>query len=71
MALDGYAKAATLLLAAGVEAAAAIVIGLAAIEATIRALLLFIPPAGHQCGNDAKEAVRLKPGPLAGRGAGA
>jgi uncharacterized membrane protein len=46
-------------LATGVEASAAVIIGLAAIEATIRALPLFIrrdtPP-------DAKEAVRLRLG---------
>ncbi len=36
-------KSATLWLAAGVEAAAALVIGLAAIEAFLGALLLFVP----------------------------
>ena len=55
-------KQATLWLAAGVEAAAALVIGLAAIEAFLRALVLFIP--GYLASNelDAKEAVRLKLG---------
>jgi uncharacterized membrane protein len=54
-------KTATLLLAAGVEAAAALVIGLAAIEATLRALSLFIPNRQRD-GSDAKETVRLKLG---------
>ncbi len=57
-------KQATLLLAAGVEAAAALVIGLAAVEATLRALLLFVPGrmAAAAEESDAKEAVRLKLG---------
>lgn len=58
-------KTATLLLAAGVEAAAAVVIGLAAIEATLRALLLFLPRWTHReavGASDAKEAVRLRLG---------
>lgn len=55
-------KTATLLLAAGVEAAAAIVIGLAAIEATLRALRLFLPHRGTISASDAKEAVRLRLG---------
>lgn len=55
-------KTATLILAAGVEGAGAIVIGLAAIEAFLRALLLFIP-VRHVIGEpDAKEAVRLRLG---------
>lgn len=57
-----WLKAATLLLAAGVEAAAALVIGLAAIEATLRALLLFIPGRIIAGEPDAKEAVRLRLG---------
>ncbi len=57
-----WLKAATLLLAAGVEAAAALVIGLAAIEATLRALLLFIPGRIIAGESDAKEAVRLRLG---------
>ena len=55
-------KTATLLLAAGVEAAAALVIGLAAIEATVRALLLFVPRPGRLDEPDAKELVRLRLG---------
>lgn len=60
-------KEPTLWLASGVEAAAAIVIGLAAIEATARALLLFLPPglvAGTRLEphRDAKEQVRLRLG---------
>ena len=55
-------KQATLLLAAGVEAAAALVIGLAAIEATLRALLLFLPGRAVAGEPDAKEAVRLRLG---------
>jgi len=57
-----WLKAATLLLAAGVEAVAALVIGLAAIEATLRALLLFIPGRIIAGEPDAKEAVRLRLG---------
>jgi len=55
-------KQATLLLAAGVEAAAALVIGLAAVEATVQALLLFIPGRIIAGEPDAKEAVRLRLG---------
>ena len=55
-------KSATLWLAAGVEAAAALVIGLAAIEAFLRALVLFIPAAARPDHPDQKEAVRLKLG---------
>ena len=55
-------KQATLWLAAGVEAAAALVIGLAAIEAFLRALVLFIPGSAALDEPDAKEAVRLKLG---------
>ena len=55
-------KTATLLLAAGVEAGAAIVIGLAAIEALFRSLLLFIPRPVIEGEPDAKEAVRLRLG---------
>ncbi len=56
-------KQLTIWLASGVEAAAAVVIGLAALEATIRSLLLFLPTAraaGPE--GDAKEAVRLRLG---------
>ena len=59
-------KAATLWLAAGTEAAAALVIALATIEAVVRALLLFVPGLSHHVGprepQDAKEQVRLKLG---------
>lgn len=55
-------KNATLLLSAGVEAGAALVIGLAAIEATLRALLLFLPGRVRAGGADAREAVRLRLG---------
>ncbi len=55
-------KLATLWLAAGVEAAAALVIGLAAIEAFLRALTLFVPGRLGWDEPDAKEAVRLKLG---------
>jgi hypothetical protein len=62
-----FFKQLTIWLASGVEAAAAIVIGLAALEATIRSLLLFLPLAqlgGHPGvgQQDAKEAVRLRLG---------
>lgn len=55
-------KQVTLWLAAGVEAAAALVIGLAAIEAFVRALILFVPRRTTLDEPDAKEAVRLKLG---------
>lgn len=61
-------KTISLYLAAGVEAAAAIIIGIAAIEATVRALLLFVPrgdphaPGGADTASDAKEHVRLRLG---------
>ncbi len=63
-------KSLTVWLASGVEAAAAVLIGLAAIEATLRSLLLFVPARnpGHDSGHaggphqDAKEAVRLRLG---------
>ena len=58
----GFLKNATLILAACIEGAGAIVIGLAAIEAFLRALLLFVPER-HPIGEpDAKEAVRLRLG---------
>ncbi len=65
-------KQLTIWLASGVEGAAAVLIGLAAIEATGRSLLLFLP--GRDAGGaavrhgaamrqqDAKEAVRLRLG---------
>lgn len=55
-------KEATLWLAAGVEAGAALVIGLAAIEALLRALYLFVPRTAVPGEPDAKEAVRLRLG---------
>ncbi len=55
-------KAATLILAAGVEGAGAVVIGLAAIEAFFRALVLFVPGRLARGEPDAKEAVRLRLG---------
>ncbi len=55
-------KTATLMLAAGVEAAAAIVVGLAALEASIQALALFIPGRVTSGDSDPKEAVRLRLG---------
>lgn len=55
-------KQATVWLAVGTEAAAALVIGLAVVEATLRAAALFLP-GGRGGGNqDAKEQVRLKLG---------
>ena len=57
-------KQLTIWLASGVEGAAAVLIGLAAVEATWRSLLLFTPGRGHAAGpqGDAKEAVRLRLG---------
>ena len=59
-------KTITLWLAAGTEAAAALIIGLATVEATIQALWLFVPgvsrPADAALLSDDKEAVRLRLG---------
>lgn len=55
-------KMATLYLAAGVEAAGAIVIGLAAIEAFVRALVIFLPHRAALIVTDEKELVRLRLG---------
>lgn len=59
-------KTATLWLASGTEAAAALVISLAVVEGVFRALLLFIPRGGigraGDASQDAKEVVRLKLG---------
>ena len=55
-------KQVTLFLAAGVEGTAALVIGLAAIEAILRALTLFVPGRAVVGEPDAREAVRLKLG---------
>lgn len=58
--LDGV-KQLTLLLAEGVEGAAAVLIGLAAVQAVLGSLRLFIPgsPVRTGSGQDAKEVVRL------------
>ncbi len=64
--MEDLFKAITLWLAAGTEAAAALIIGLAAIEATIRALWLFVPGAARRSDgdplSDKKEEVRLRLG---------
>ena len=57
-----FLKTATLLLAACVEGAAALVIGLAAVEVTVRALALFLPGRVSSGGADLKEDVRLRLG---------
>ena len=53
-------KTATLMLAAAVEGAGAIVIGLAGVQAFSRALLLFLPSRQARDELDAKEVVRLR-----------
>jgi uncharacterized membrane protein len=59
-------KLLTLWLASGSEAAAALVIGLATVEATVRALLVFVkgafPWVGIREHQDEKERVRLRLG---------
>ena len=59
-------KTITLWLAAGTEAAAALIIGLAAIEGAMRALWLFVPGVSHRDEggplSDKKEEVRLRLG---------
>lgn len=61
--MEAYIKALTLWLATGTEAAAALIIGLATVEATIGALLLFLPGIGrHSDPQAAKEEVRLRLG---------
>ena len=57
-----FLKTATQLLAACVEGAAALVIGLAATEAVLRAVMLFLPNSAAADGTDPKEVVRLKLG---------
>src|SRR4051794_9200084 len=61
--MESYFKELTLWLASGSEAAAALVIGLATIEATLRALWLFVQGAFPQVGvrehQDDKERLRL------------
>ena len=63
-----YLKQITIWLASGTEAAAALIIALAAFEATVRSLLLFVHrsarapgPDGHDA-HDVKEEIRLKLG---------
>jgi len=64
--MEDIFKAITLWLAIGTEAAAALIIGLATIEATIGALSLFLPGASRGGGAgepaDRKEEVRLRLG---------
>ena len=64
--MEEYFKTFTLWLASGSEAAAALVIGLATIEATLRALFLFFDGAWPRVGlrehQDDKEKVRLRLG---------
>src|SRR5438270_10533609 len=61
-----YFKQITVWLASGTEAAAAVVIALAAVEATVRSLWLFVPGVQSRMGThapqDAKEEVRLRLG---------
>lgn len=61
-----FFKQITIWLANGVEGAAAVLIGLAAIQGTISALALFLPGQRRTAipgsGQDAKEAVRLRLG---------
>lgn len=58
-AFEPILKSISIYLASGVEGFAAIIIGAAAIEATVRALLLFFQPKKPP---EAKEAVRLRLG---------
>jgi uncharacterized membrane protein len=64
--MESYFKQVTLWLASGSEAAAALVIGLATVEATLRALWLCIegafPSIGTPEHQDGKEQVRLRLG---------
>jgi len=64
--MEAYFKALTFWLASGSEAAAALVIGLATIEATLRALWLFVksafPHVGIREHQEDKEKVRLRLG---------
>ena len=62
--MEATFKTITLWLAAGTEAAAALIIGLAALEATVRALWLFVPGAvgSGPDAPDRKEDVRLRLG---------
>lgn len=54
--LDAF-KHWTAFLAGGIEAAAAVIIAIAALEAALRALILFLPRADPL--NDQKEAIRI------------
>ncbi len=58
--LQDFFKYWTVLLASGVEASAGVIIGFAAIEATIKALLLFF--VHRSAPEAAKEAIRLRLG---------
>ncbi|MEO7166820.1 MAG: DUF1622 domain-containing protein [Chthoniobacterales bacterium] len=58
-AIEPVLKSISIYLASGVEGFAALIIGAAAIEATVRALLLFFHPSAPP---EAKEAVRLRLG---------
>jgi len=58
--LQDFFKYWTVLLASGVEASAGVIIGLAAIEATIKALMLFF--VHHGTPEEAKEGIRLRLG---------
>ena len=58
-AIEPILKAISIYLASGVEGLAAIIIGFAAIEATLRAVLIFTKPASPP---EAKELVRLRLG---------
>ena len=58
-------KVVTLWCAAGAEVAAALVIGLATVEASVRSLIAFVGDSfgtGDSVGHDAKEAIRLRLG---------
>ncbi len=56
--LEHYSKEATVILAGVIELSAAVVIGVAAIQATVKALLLFVRSAPGQ----SKEGIRLELG---------
>ncbi len=64
IAMEDTFKVITLWLASGTEAAAALIIGLATVEATVRALILFVPGTGArgEMADRRKENVRLKLG---------
>ncbi len=58
--LQDFFKTWTIILASGVEASAGVIIGFAAIEATINALMLFL--VRRRAPEEAKEAIRLRLG---------